>query len=329
MSDIIMYTTEDGITKIDVVFENETIWITQAQMAELFQKSKPTINEHIKNIFKEGELDENSVIRKFRTTASDGKNYDTSFYSLDMAISVGYRVKSARGVQFRIWANQIIKGYLIKGFSINDDLLKNAGGGTYFGELLERIRDIRSSEKVFYRQVLDLFATSEDYDKSSNEAIELFKVIQNKMHWATHGHTASELIAERANSENPFMGVTVFKGMRPTKAEVVIAKNYLSEEELAIVNRLVSAYLDLAEIHALKKERMTMKDWLIEIDAFVTMSRNEVLTNAGKVSQLEAKTKAESEYLKYRAKSYEELTAVERDFLDSIKEVQKKLENKK
>lgn len=321
-----MYTTEDGVTKIDIIYEEETVWATQAQMAELFQKSKSTINEHIGNIIDEGELEEESVIRKFRTTASDGKNYNTFYYSLDMVISVGYRVKSQRGIQFRIWANKIIKEYLTKGFAMNDSLLKEAGGGGYFKELLERIRDIRSSEKVFYRQVLDLFATSEDYNSKSVEAQELFSVIQNKMHWATHGHTASELISERANSENPFMGLQNFKGARPTKAEAIVAKNYLKETELSILNRLVSAYLDLAEIHALRKERMNMKDWILEIDAFISMSRNEVLQNAGKVSQIEARAKAENEYIKYKSKPFEELTAVEKDFIASVKSVQKKLE---
>ncbi len=325
MSEIIMYTTEDGATKIDIVFEEDTVWATQAQMAELFQKSKSTINEHISNIFAEGELDENSVIRNFRITAKDGKNYNTKFYSLDMVISVGYRVKSQRGIQFRIWANKIIKEYLTKGFAMNDNLLKEAGGGGYYKELLERIRDIRSSEKVFYRQILDLFATSDDYDAKSKEAQDLFAVIQNKMHWATHGHTASELINERANSNNPFMGLQSFRGTRPTKAEVVIAKNYLTHTELSILNRLVSAYLDLAEIHALKKERMSMKDWILEIDTFLSMSRNEVLQNAGKISQIEARAKAENEYIKYKSMPIEEITAVERDFLNSIKAIEKKL----
>lgn len=327
MSDIIMYTTEDGVTKIDIVYDEETVWATQAQMSELFQKSKSTINEHITNIFSEGELEESDVMRKFGNSEFSTK--PTNFYSLDMVISVGYRVKSQRGIQFRIWANAIIKEYLQKGFALNDSLLKEAGGGSYYKELIERIRDIRSSEKVFYRQVLDLFATSEDYNASGKEAQELFRVIQNKMHWATHGHTASELINERANSENPFMGLQNFKGVRPTKAEAVIAKNYLSETELAILNRLVSAYLDLAEIHALRKERMMMKDWIVEIDTFLSMGRNEVLQNAGKVSQIEARAKAESEYIKYKSKPYEELTAVERDFIESVKAVQKKLENGK
>lgn len=328
MSDIVMYQTEDGLTKIEVEFENDTVWLSQSQMAELFQTTKQNISYHINNCFKEGELNENSVVKDYLTTAADGKPYNTHYYNLDVIISVGYRVKSIRGTQFRIWANGILKEYLRKGFAMNDDLLKQAGGGGYFKELLERIRDIRSSEKVFYRQVLDLFATSEDYNANSPEAAKLFKVIQNKMHWATHGHTASELIFERADSNKPFMGLTSFKGKRPTKNEVDNAKNYLTEQELGVLNRLVSAYLDLAEIKALRGEKMKMRDWLVQIDTFLTMTRSEVLNSAGTVSQIEAQAKAEAEYIKYKNKSIDELTAVERDFLLSLKQTQKKLENK-
>ncbi len=328
MSDIVMYQTEDGLTKIEVEFENDTAWLSQSQMAELFQTTKQNISYHINNCFKEGELNENSVVKDYLTTAADGKPYNTHYYNLDVIISVGYRVKSIRGTQFRIWANGILKEYLRKGFAMNDDLLKQAGGGGYFKELLERIRDIRSSEKVFYRQVLDLFATSEDYNANSPEAAKLFKVIQNKMHWATHGHTASELIFERADSNKPFMGLTTFKGKRPTKNEVDNAKNYLTEKELGVLNRLVSAYLDLAEIKALRGEKMKMRDWLVQIDTFLTMTRSEVLNSAGTVSQIEAQAKAEAEYIKYKNKSIDELTAVERDFLLSLKQTQKKLENK-
>lgn len=328
MSDIVMYQTEDGLTKIEVEFENDTAWLSQSQMAELFQTTKQNISYHINNCFKEGELNENSVVKNYLTTAADGKPYNTHYYNLDVIISVGYRVKSIRGTQFRIWANGILKEYLRKGFAMNDDLLKQAGGGGYFKELLERIRDIRSSEKVFYRQVLDLFATSEDYNANSPEAAKLFKVIQNKMHWATHGHTASELIFERADSNKPFMGLTTFKGKRPTKNEVDNAKNYLTEQELGVLNRLVSAYLDLAEIKALRGEKMKMRDWLVQIDTFLTMTRSEVLNSAGTVSQIEAQAKAEAEYIKYKNKSIDELTAVERDFLLSLKQTQKKLENK-
>ena len=325
MSDLIMYQTEDGLTKIEVEFDNENAWLTQAQMAELFQRDRTVITKHIKNIFEEGELDEESNVQFLHVANSDKP---VMYYSLDVIISVGYRVKSIRGTQFRIWANGILKEYLRKGFAMNDDLLKQAGGGMYFKELLERIRDIRSSEKVFYRQVLDLFATSEDYNASSPEAQKLFKIIQNKMHWAAHGHTASELIFERADSEKPFMGLTTFKGKQPTKSEVDIAKNYLTEQELGILNRLVSAYLDLAEIKALRGERMKMKDWLIQIDDFLTMTRSEVLSSAGTVSQIEAQAKAEAEYAKYKSKPMEALTAVERDFLLSLKEAQKVLESK-
>lgn len=326
MSDIIMYQTEDGLTKIEVEFDNDTVWLTQDQMAELFQKSKSTINEHIKNIYEEGELKKDDTMRKFGITELSTK--PTNFYSLDVIISVGYRVKSIRGTQFRIWANGVLKDYLRKGFAMNDDLLKQAGGGLYFKELLERIRDIRSSEKVFYLQVLDLFATSEDYNSNSPEAQKLFKVIQNKMHWAAHGHTASELILERADSNKPFMGLTTFKGKQPTKSEVDVAKNYLTEQELGILNRLVSAYLDLAEIKALRGEKMQMRDWLVQIDDFLTMTRSDVLNSAGTVSKIEAQAKAEAEYEKYKRKSMDELTAVERDFLLSLKQTQKQIEKK-
>lgn len=325
MSDIVMYQTEDGLTKIEVEFENDTAWLSQSQMAELFQRDRTVISKHIKNIFEERELDEKSNVQNLHVANSDKP---VMYYSLDVIISVGYRVKSIRGTQFRIWANGILKEYLRKGFAMNDDLLKQAGGGGYFKELLERIRDIRSSEKVFYRQVLDLFATSEDYNANSPEAAKLFKVIQNKMHWATHGHTASELIFERADSNKPFMGLTTFKGKRPTKNEVDNAKNYLTEKELGVLNRLVSAYLDLAEIKALRGEKMKMRDWLVQIDAFLTMTRSEVLNSAGTVSQIEAQAKAEAEYIKYKNKSIDELTAVERDFLLSLKQTQKRLENK-
>lgn len=320
-----MYQTEDGLTKIEVEFDNDTAWLTQAQMSELFQRDRTVISKHIKNIFEEGELDEKSNVQFLHIANSDKP---VMYFSLDVIISVGYRVKSIRGTQFRIWANGVLKDYLRKGFAMNDDLLKQAGGGLYFKELLERIRDIRSSEKVFYLQVLDLFATSEDYNSNSLEAQKLFKVIQNKMHWAAHGHTASELILERADSNKPFMGLTTFKGKQPTKSEVDVAKNYLTEQELSILNRLVSAYLDLAEIKALRGEKMQMRDWLVQIDDFLTMTRSDVLNSAGTVSKIEAQAKAEAEYEKYKSKSMDELTAVERDFLLSLKQTQKQLEKK-
>ena len=330
MSDIIMYQTEDGATRIEVQFDGKTVWLSLGQMAELFERDKSTISRHIKNIFEEGELDSQATVANFATVQTEGERKverDLEFYNLDVIISVGYRVKSIRGTQFRIWANGVLKEYLRKGFAMNDALLKEAGGGLYFKELLERIRDIRSSEKVFYRQVLDLFATSEDYNPHSEEAQKLFAVIQNKMHWAAHGHTASELIYERADSEKPFMGLTHFKGDRPTKSEVDIAKNYLTAQELSILNRLVSAYLDLAEIKALKGERMKMRDWLVQIDDFLTMTRSDVLQSAGTVSKLEAQAKAEAEYVKYKGKSVDELTAVEKDFLNSLKSTQKLLKD--
>ncbi len=322
----IMYTTVDGKTKIDVKLENDTVWLTQAQMAELFDKAKSTINEHINNIYEEGELIEGDTMRKFGNPEFSTK--PTNYYNLDVIISVGYRVKSLRGTQFRIWANKVLKEYLLKGFAMNDDLLKQTGGGNYFKELLDRIRDIRSSEKVMYRQVLDLFATSIDYDGKSETAQKFFKAMQNKFHYATHGNTASELIEIRANAELPFMGLTNFKGTRPTKDEVLVAKNYLSEKELAVLNRLVSAYFDIAEIQAIEEKPMYMKDWMKQLDDFISINHRTLLNDAGKVSQIEAKAKALREYEKYREKGFEELTQVEKDFLLSIKQTEKLLTNK-
>jgi hypothetical protein len=248
-SNLLIYQTQDGSTKIQVQLTDNTVWLTQADMVELFQTTKQNISLHIKNIFAEGELDENSVVKEYLTTAADGKNYRTKGYNLDVIISVGYRVKSLRGTQFRIWATERLREYLIKGFTMNDELLKKGGG--YFDELLERIRDIRSSEKVFYRKVLEIYATSVDYDARASITQQFFQTVQNKLHWATHGHTAAELIFQRANAQLPFMGLTAFKGKMPTKQEIGVAKNYLSEEELAVLNRLVSAYLDIAEINAM------------------------------------------------------------------------------
>ncbi len=324
-SEIIIYQTEDGITKIETRLENETVWLTQAQLAELFQKSRVTITEHIGNIFKEGELSENSVCRKFRLTAADGKEYDTTLYNLDVIISVGYRVKSLRGTQFRIWATERLREYLIKGFTMNDDLLKRGVG--YFEELLERIRDIRSSEKVFYRKVLEIYATSVDYNPNA-EATKLFsQTVQNKMHWASHGHTAAEIIFQRANAQQPFMGLTAFKGNKPAKNEITVAKNYLKEEELAILNRLVSAYLDIAEVNAMQRKKMTMKDWIEVLDGFIKMSRQEILTNAGTISADLAQKKALAEYETYKTKAIDELSEVEKQFIASIENANKKLKN--
>ncbi|MFG6319635.1 MAG: virulence RhuM family protein [Clostridia bacterium] len=270
-NDIIIYTTDDGQVKIEVRLEDENVWLTQNAMAELFDTTKQNISLHIKNIFEEKELDENLVVKENLTTASDGKNYKTKFYNLDLIISVGYRVKSIRGTQFRIWANKLIKEYIIKGYNLNVDRFKNNGGGVYFEEVLEKIRDIRSSEKVFWRKILDIYATSIDYDARDEQTKEFFKTVQNKMHFAVHGNTAAEVIFNRVDSEKENIGLTNFKGNMPTKSETEIAKNYLSEKELDMLNRMVSAYLDVAEINALNMHPMTMKNWIRELDGFLTM----------------------------------------------------------
>ena len=327
-NEIIIYQTQDGKTKIDVKIEDETVWLNQAQMVELFQSSKANISEHITHIFNEGELDENSVVRNFRTTAEDGKNYNVKHYNLDVIISVGYRVKSLRGTQFRIWATQVLKEYLRKGFALNDDLLKQSGGGGYWHELLERIRDIRSSEKVFYRQILDIYATSIDYNKDAEETRLFFKVVQNKMHFAAHGHTAPEIVYLRADSTKENMGLTVFQGNHPRKNEVTVAKNYLNEKELNILNRITSAYLEFAELQAIRQNPMTMKDWIAKLDDFIKMTGSELLQNAGKISKLEAENKALAEYTKYKETIKNELSEVEKHFLESVKETQKQIEKK-
>ena len=327
-NEIIIYQTQDGQTKIDVRIENETVWLTQNQMAELFQTTKQNISLHIKNIFEEGELLENSVVKDYLTTASDGKNYNTKHYNLDVIISVGYRVKSLRGTQFRIWATQVLKEYMKKGFALNDDLLKQAGGGGYWKELLERIRDIRSSEKVFYRQILDIYATSTDYNPNAEETKLFFKVVQNKMHFAAHGHTAAEIIYLRADSAKDNMGLTVFKGKHPKKDEVTVAKNYLDEKELNILNRITSAYLEFAELQAIRHIPMTMKDWIAKLDDFIKMTGSELLENSGEISKLEAENKALAEYAKYKETIKDELSEVEKHFLESVKQTQKQLEKK-
>ena len=327
MSDILIYQTEDGSTKIQVQLTDNTVWLTQADMVELFQTTKQNISLHIKNIFEEGELVQNSVVKEYLTTAADGKNYRTKYYNLDVIISVGYRVKSLRGTQFRIWATERLREYLIKGFTMNDELLKQGGG--YFEELLDRIRDIRSSEKVFYRKVLEIYATSMDYDPRAIATQQFFQTVQNKLHWAAHGHTAAEIIFERANSQLPFMGLTAFKGKKPTKQEIGVAKNYLSEEELAILNRLVSAYLDIAEINAMQRTPMYMKDWIEVLDGFTKMSRQEVLTHAGKISAELAQQKALTEYNTYKSKSEDELSEVEKQFIASIEQAEKQLKKLK
>lgn len=328
-TDIIIYQTEDGKTKIEVTLADETVWLTQAQLVELFQSSKANISEHIKHIFEEGELDEKSVVRKFRTTAADGKDYSTNYYNLDVILAVGYRVRTGRGTQFRIWATQVLREYLVKGFALNDDFLKNMGGGKYWQELLARIRDIRTSEKVFYRQILDIYATSVDYDPHSTLTQEFFRVVQNKMHFAAHGHTAAEIEYLRADSEKDFMGLTSFQGGKPRKDEVLVAKNYLTADELNILNRITTAYLEFAELQALRHQHMYMKDWIAKLDDFIKMSGSELLQHPGKISKLEADNKALAEYAKYKERTKTQLSAVEKEFLESLGEIQKKLAQKK
>ena len=319
-----MYQTEDGKVKIETHFENETVWLNQAQIGELFQKSKATISEHIKNIFKDGELEEELVVRDFRTTTQHGavkgltQSKNVKHYNLDVVISVGYRVKSHRGVHFRRWATALIKEYLIKGFAMNDELLKNAGGGNYFDELLARIRDIRSSEKVFWRKVLDVYATSIDYDPKTEQSIMVFKTIQNKMHWATHGDTAAETIYKRIDSSKEHLGLTNFEGEIPTKKETEIAKNYLAEDELNILNRMVTAFLEIAEIQALDRTPMYMADWIKQLDTFLKMTNKNILQHSGTISHQKAIEKAHSEYEIYKEKMKNRITQVEKDFIKQI-----------
>ena len=325
MSEILIYQSEDGQTKIQTTLVDETVWLTQAQLCELFQKSKSTISEHIKHIFEEGELMEDSVVRDFRTTASDGKNYTIKHYNLDVIISVGYRVKSLQGTKFRQWATSRLKEYIVKGFTMNDELLKEVGGGNYFDELLARIRDIRSSEKLFYRKVLDIYATSIDYDPKSSTSIEFFQTIQNKMHFAAHGKTAAEIIFDRVDSTQDNMGLSSFKGTIPTKAEVGIAKNYLNVDELDILNRIVTMYLEFAELQAKMKKAMYMKDWIKKLDDFLSISDFEVLKTKGLVSHKQALEKANAEYLTYKEKVKNIPTRAETDFIDFVEETAKKL----
>ena len=320
---ILIYTSDDGQVKIEVRLEDENVWLTQNAMAELFNTTKQNISLHIRNIFEEQELDENSVVKENLTTASDGKNYKTKFYNLDLIISVGYRVKSIRGTQFRIWANKLIKEYLIKGYNLNVDRFKNNGGGVYFEEVLEKIRDIRSSEKVFWRKILDIYATSIDYDAKDEKTKEFFKTVQNKMHYAVHRNTAAEVIFNRVDSKKENIGLTNFKGNIPTKAETEIAKNYLTEKELDMLNRMVSAYLDVAEINALNMHPMTMQDWTKELDGFLTMTHKDILNGAGTISHEKALEKAHKEYDKYM-KSH--LTQAEKDYLEIMGEDIKKLQ---
>jgi len=324
-SEIIIYQTQDGKTKIDCRLDGDTLWLTQAQIAELYGRDRTVITKHIRNIYAEGELQESSVCANFAHTANDGKNYNTAFYNLDMILAVGYRVKSQRGTQFRQWATTVLHEYLQKGFAMNDDFLKNMGGGVYWKELLERIRDIRASEKVMYRQVLDLYATSLDYNASMPETINFFKIVQNKLHYAASRHTASEIIFERANAELPFMGLTVFNGSRPVKSEVTIAKNYMTEKELFTLHRMVNAFFDMAELKAETHEPMYMRDWLETLDKFSRDFGLGILEDADSVSHAEAVEKAHNVYEVYHSSLTDELSDVEKAYLDTLKEMQKKL----
>lgn len=329
-SEILLYQTEDGQTKIDVRLENETVWLNQKQMVELFQTTKQNVSLHIRNIFKEGELDENSVVKDYLTTAADGKNYSTKYYNLDVIISVGYRVKSHRGTQFRIWATSQLREYLIKGFVLNDERLKETGhSNRYFDELLERIRDIRSSEKIFYAKIKDIYTTAIDYDSTTEESQLFFKSVQNKMHWAIHGHTASEIIYDRADANKQNMGLTTWKNAprgKIRKTDVLIAKNYLTEDELKDLNLIVDQYLSFAELQARNRKPMYMKDWISKLNDFMTLNDKEILENAGRISAKMAKELAESEYEKYR-KNRIEIEDVQE--MKQLEEGLKNLESKK
>ena len=325
--EIILYPSSNGEPTIEVRLDGDTVWLSQDQMALLFGKAKSTINEHIKNVFAEGELIAEQVMRKFGISEFSTK--PTNLYNLDAIISVGYRVKSQQGTQFRIWATERLREYLVKGFTMDDARLKSLGGGSYWKELLERIRDIRSSEKVLYRQILDLYATSVDYNPKSDEAALFFKIVQNKLHYAAHGQTAAEVIASRADAGKPFMGLLSFSGNQPTKAEIVIAKNYLDEKELKRLNTLVSAYFDAAEFRALNHEPTYMKDWLAHLDRLIVAMEAKTLEGAGSVSHPQAIKKAEAEYAKYRSQLAVEPSEVEKAYLENVKSVQRKIEGKK
>ena len=316
---IIIYTANDGKTKIDVKLEEETLWLTQAQMCELYQTSKSNVSEHIKHIFEDGELNEDSVVRKFRTTATDGKEYLVAHYSLDMIISLGYRIRSILATRFRQWATERLKEYIVKGFTLDDERLKKLGGGSYWKELLERIRDIRATEKVLYRQILEIYATSIDYDPRALVSQEFFKKVQNKIHFAIHGHTAAELIVERADAEKDFMGLMTFKGNHPTLSEAKTAKNYLNEKELRAMGQLVSGYLDFAERQAEREQAMTMNDWAAYIDRILPMSGEQLLQDSGNVSHEAAMEHAITEYRKYKQRT---ISDVEHDYLFAIKSIE-------
>lgn len=326
MSEIVIYQSKDNSVQINVQFENETVWLTQKSIAELFGVNVPAISKHLSNIFGTKELQEHLVVSILETTAADGKNYKTKFYNLDAVIAIGYRVNSIKATQFRIWATERLKEYIIKGYSINSEQLKNLGGGNYWKELLDAIRDIRSSEKVMYRQVLDLYATAIDYDPKAGESIKFFKIVQNKLHFAAHGQTAAEVVYFRVDSDKPFVGLTNFKGDQPTQAEALIAKNYLQMEELKVLNNLVSAYFDLAEINAIEHKPMSMADYIHELDRILASAGRNLLLDTGKVSHKKAEEKARSEFRKYQNKT---LSKVEKAYLDGIKRIEKQVKKKK
>lgn len=324
----LLYQTPDGDSQIEVKLQNDTVWLSLDQMAELFQRNKSTISRHIKNVLEDGELQEEATIANFATVQNEGTRKVErviAYYNLDMIISIGYRVHSYRGVQFRIWATKVLKEYIVKGFAMNDDLLKRAGGGNYFDELLARIRDIRSSEKVFYRKVLEIYALSIDYDPRVEMTQKFFKTVQNKMHYSVHGHTAAEIIYERADAEKDFMGLTTWSGAMPSKPEAEIAKNYLTHEEIKSLNRIVSLYLDFAEMQAEEHRPMYMKDWINILDDFLRISRKDILTHAGKISAKLAKEKADHEYDKFKERTKNNLSPVEIHFLENFEREQKRL----
>lgn len=326
---IILFQTQSGETKIEVRLSNETVWLTADQMAELFQRNKSTISRHIRNVFDSGELEQTRTVAFFATVQNEGDRKverSLAYYNLDMIISVGYRVNSHRGVQFRQWATQVLKEYMVKGFVLNDELLKNAGKGNYFDELLARIRDIRSSEKVFYRKVLEIYALSIDYDPRTSITQQFFKTVQNKMHFAAHGHTAAEVIYDRADAEKDFMGLTTWRGALPTRHEAEVAKNYLSEEEVDMLNRIVNLYLDFAELQAKSHVPMYMKDWIKKLDDFLSLSGKELLTHAGTVSAEVARLKANEEYDKFRERAQFQLSPVEMHFIEAFEAERKRVE---
>jgi hypothetical protein len=329
---ILLYQTPDGESKIEVTLHNETVWLSLEQMAELFQRNKSTISRHIKNVFEEGELQPDSTVAFFATVQTEGKRKverDIAYYNLDMIISVGYRVHSYRGVQFRQWATAVLKEYIKKGFVLNDELLKNAGRGNYFDELLARIRDIRSSEKIFYRKVLEIYALSIDYDPRVEITKQFFATVQNKMHFAAHGHTAAEIIYDRANAAKDFMGLTTWTGMMPKRTDAEFAKNYLNEEEIDTLNRIVNLYIDYAELRAKDHKPMYMRDWIQKLDDFLRLSDREILTHAGSISAKLAKEKADAEYDKFKERTQNELTPVEIHFIEQFEKEQKKISEKK